>query len=256
MAKVKIIDTSPDTIGNYAMCGYKNIKNEGYKNKLEWIKDRYNEGMRYKILESDIDGAVGGIEYIPGQYAWRPVKADNYMFVHCIFIMSKKYKGQGFGDQLLKDCIKDARDHNMYGVAVVTRKGTWMAKKELFIKHGFEVVDQTKPDFELLALKVKPEAPAPFFTINNDLPGYMEKGLTIITSHQCPYTYKAITEIGATAEKEYNINPTIIELETAKEAQNTPGAFGTFIILYDGEVVADHPVSNTRFRNIMDKVLS
>jgi hypothetical protein len=169
--------------------------------------------------------------------------------------MSKKYKGQGFGDQLLKSCISNARELGMNGVTVVTRKGTWMAKKELFVKHGFVVTDQTEPDFELMALKFNSESPDPYFTVNDDLPDYMKEGLIIITTDQCPYTYKAITEIGETAEKEYKIKPVIVKLETAQEAQNTPGAFGSFMILYDGKVVADHPVSNTRFTNIMNKIL-
>ncbi len=37
----------------------------------------------------------------------------------------------------------------MKGVAVVTRKGSFMAKKDIFLKKGFHVVDLAKPDFEL-----------------------------------------------------------------------------------------------------------
>jgi len=28
------------------------------------------------------------IEYIPGKYAHRPVDAEGYMFIHCIFVAS------------------------------------------------------------------------------------------------------------------------------------------------------------------------
>jgi hypothetical protein len=37
--------------------------------------------------------------------------------------------------------------------AVVTRKGAFMAKKEIFVKKGFVLVDEAKPDFELPYLK-------------------------------------------------------------------------------------------------------
>ena len=209
MNKVVIIDANAETIANYAMCGYKNPKNEGYRRKIEWNRDRFSEGMVYKILESEEKGAVGAIEYIPGQFAWRPVRADNYMFIHCIYIMSKKYKGLGYGEKMLKECIDDAKKSGMYGVAVVTRKGSWMAKKKLFTKFDFISIDNAKPDFELLVLKFDNTAPDPFFTINRDLPEYMIKGLTIITSHQCPYTYKAVTEISETAFKEFKIKPNL-----------------------------------------------
>jgi len=252
---IKLINTANETIAEYAMCGYKDPKNEGYRRKVEWNRERFNEGLVYKVLVSEEKGAVGAIEYIPGQFAWRPVNADDYMFIHCIYIMSKKYKGLGYGDKMLNACIQDAKELGMNGVAVVTRKGSWMAKKELFLKHNFISVDTAKPDFELMVLKFNHSAPTPFFTINNDLPAYMKESLSIITSQQCPYTNKAVTEISDTAINEFGIKPVIIELESAQEAQNTPGAFGTFMILYRGKVVADHPVSNTRFRNIMKKVM-
>jgi hypothetical protein len=41
----------------------------------------------------------------------------------------------------------------MCGVAVVTRKGPFMAGKELFVKNGVVAVDTALPDFELLVKK-------------------------------------------------------------------------------------------------------
>jgi L-amino acid N-acyltransferase YncA len=257
MEKVKIIDTNENNIHKYGMCGYKNLKQEGYRRKVEWIKNRYAEGMKYKILYSEQDGAVGGIEYIPGENAWRPVKAENYLFIHCIFIMKKNYKEKGYGELLLKECINDVKNQNMYGIAVVTRKGTWMAGKELFEKYGFETVDKAPPDFELLTLKFNKSVTSPKFT--NDWQKKLadfNDGLTIFTSDQCPYTTKAIDEISQTAINEYGIKPKIIENKNAKEAQNSPCAFGIFCIVYEGKVVAEHPISNTRFKNIMNKILN
>jgi len=256
MNPVKIIDTNKANIHEFAMCGYKNMKQEGYRRKVDWIKNRFDEGMKYKILYSDKDGAVGGIEYIPGEHAWRPVKADGYLFIHCIYIMKKDYKNKGYGDQLLQECINDAKSQNKSGLAVVTRKGTWMASKDLFIKNGFDVVDEAKPDFELLALNFNDKSVAPVFRTGwNEIPEKYNNGLTIFTTDQCPYTTKAINEISDTAKTEYGIIPTIIESKSAKEAQNTPCAFGTFCIAYNGNIVAEHPISNTRFKNIMNKVL-
>ncbi len=257
MDNIKIIDTEVNTIHEYGMCGYKNLKQEGYRKKVEWIKTRFSEGMKYKILFSEKHGAVGGIEYIPGEFAWRPVEAKNYMFIHCIFIMKKIYKEKGYGELLLNECINDAKKENKSGVAVVSRKGTWMAGRDLYIKNGFETADLTKPDFELLVLKFNKSVESPKFRTGWDkvLNNYKD-GLIIFTSDQCPYTTKAINEISETAKKEYGINPRIVESKNAQEAQNIPCAFGAFCIVYKGEIVADHPVSNSRFKNIMNKVLS
>ena len=61
---------------------------------------------------------------------------------------------------MVEECLRDARKENMHGVAVVTRKGVWMASKGLFLKNGFELVDKAPPDFELL-IKRFANAPPP-----------------------------------------------------------------------------------------------
>ena len=109
MSNIEIIDTNSDNICQYGFCGYKNIKQEGYKRKIDWLKQRFSEGMKFKILYSADEGSVGCIEYTPGKYAWRAVEANGYMVIHCIVIMSRKYKEKGYGSLLLEECIKDAK---------------------------------------------------------------------------------------------------------------------------------------------------
>lgn len=250
-----IVDTDASNIHQFGMCGYKNTKNEGYRIKLDWVKQRYTEGLRYKMLVSDQKGAIGGIEYLPGENAWRPVKAHGFMFIQCIFIIPKEAKGKGFGKKLVETCLDDARNSGMKGVAVVTRKGTWMAGNEVFLNMGFTATDAAKPDFELLTFKFDSATPNPTFTTGWDekLSKYTN-GLYILTSGQCPYTQKAVVEIDEAAKKDFGIIPKVIHLETAAQAQEVPCAFGSFCIIYNGKVVAEHPVSQTRFRNIMMKI--
>ena len=143
----------------------------------------------------------------------------------------------------------------MTGVAVVTRKGTWMAGKELFLKNGFELVDQAPPDFELLMKKFA-NTPSPKLKgdWNKRLNQY-SSGLTIIRSDQCPYIAKSVKDITETAQKKYGIKANIIELNNCMEAQNAPSAYGIFSIIYDGRLLVDHPIGNTRLTNIMNKIL-
>jgi hypothetical protein len=132
-----------------------------------------------------------------------------------------------------------------------------MAGKELFLKHGFEVVEEAPPDFSLLAMKFRKGAPLPNFSGDwDERAKKYGKGLTIIKSDQCPYVAKAIREIGETAREQYGIEPNIIEVKSARQAQKAPSAYGgVFNLVYEGELLADHPVSNTRFKNIMNKTL-
>ena len=254
---VKIIDTNLDNILEYGICGYKNTKHEGLRRKIEWLKDRFSEGMKIKTLYSDEDGTQGMIEYIPGEFGWRPVEASGYMFIHCIFVGFKRaYKEKGYGSLLVDECLEDAKKGDMHGVAVVTREGPFMAGKALFIKKDFEVVDTAPSDFKLLVKKFNENAPIPKFKGDREkkLDQY-SNGLTIFQSDQCPYLAKCIPEIGETAEEVYGIKPKIIELRSCQEAQNSPCAFGSFCMVYNGRVVAEAPISNKRFTSIMNKEL-
>ncbi|MBC8385455.1 MAG: YoaP domain-containing protein [Candidatus Cloacimonetes bacterium] len=256
MSEATIIDTNESNIRNYGMCGYKNLKNEGYKRKVEWIKEHYQKGMKYKILFSEVKGAVGGIEYLPGEFAWHPVKAKGFMFIHCLYIMKREFKEKGYGLDLVNESINDAKEQNLKGVAAVTRNGSFMQGNEVFLKAGFKIVDRAEPDFELLVKKFDPDYPDPKFKVfpENSLEKY-KKGLFIITSDQCPYAIKCVTNISKTAQEHYGIKPEIIEMKNHQEAQNIPCAFGSFCIILNGKIVADHPVSSRRFCNIMEKIL-
>ncbi len=91
MEDISIIDTTIDNISKYGVCGYKNIKREGFPEKFEWLKTRFPEGLKIKTLYSEKNGTQGMIEYIPGEFCWRPVEANNYMFIHCLFVGFKKF---------------------------------------------------------------------------------------------------------------------------------------------------------------------
>lgn len=250
---IQIIDLTPENISNYGVCGYKDInKHLELKRKIEWFKKYYPKGLRIKALLSQSGGYQGMLEYIPGEYAHRPVDAGGYMFIHCIFVgLKKEFKGKGYASYLIDECIKESKNAKMLGVAVVTRKGSFMAKKDIFIKKGFSIVDNAKPDFELLALKFDEKTVNPVFK-EISTKNYSE-GLTIIRSRQCPYSVKNVDAIIQTAKK-LNLKPSLVEVDDSESAQKSPCAFGTFCIINDGIILSHHPISNTRFENIMKTI--
>jgi len=181
------------------------------------------------------------------------------MFIHCIFVGFKKlYKNKGYASMLLKECEKDTKKLGLKGIAIVVRKGSFMASKDMFLKKGFEAVDSIKPDFDLLVKKFNPDFPSPKFIDNRnnkELMGKYSKGLTIIRADQCPYTVKNVREIVETAKNDYAIKAKVINLKNANEAQNNnPSPFGTFCMIYAGKIIAEHPISKGRFVNIMNKI--
>lgn len=250
--EIEIIDLTPQNIENYGVCGYKYAgKHVELKRKIDWFKEYYPKGLRIKALLTETGEYQGMLEYIPGKYAHRPVEAEGYMFIHCLFVgFRNEFKGKGYATLLINRCIDESKASNMLGVTVVTRNGPFMAKSDIFLKNGFAVVDKAEPDFELLVLKFSKAATDPKF--RNMTATEYQDGLTIIRSPQCPYSEKNVNAILKTA-KAMKIKSTLIDLKDSISAQKAPGPFGTFCIISNGEIISHHPISDTRFRNIISQ---
>ena len=142
MREYEIVDTNADNIGGCGICGRKPDRTEGHRRKCDWLKKRYAEGLRFKVLRSREFGDIGVIEYAPGSHAWRPVEAEGYFVIHCLMV-NRKHKGKGLGMLLLDSCLRDAKKSKCRGVAVVTSSDALMARRDLFIKAGFTPVDSS-----------------------------------------------------------------------------------------------------------------
>ncbi len=250
--KTEIVTLNPENSAEYGCPCFLNPKHEGHLKKLEWLKKRFSEGLSIKLLFIESEKKpIGFIEYVPGEYSWRAVNANGYIFIHCIWIYPSKYKEKGYGSLLVKECIERARKEGRYGVAVVTSAGPHMAGKELFLKNGFEIVGKADR-FELLVTKLD-KGPLPRFTDwEQQLNNY--QGLNIIYSNQCPWVARSINELEEIARKN-GLKLKITELKTAKQAQNAPSIYSVFNLVYDGKLLTDHYISNTRFLNILRKEL-
>jgi hypothetical protein len=251
MQNINIINVDENNISEYPPTCFLNPKNEGYLIKSEWLKKRFSEGMKIKLLYLEKEGKCNGfIEYGPGEHAWRAVDANGYLFINCIWMNPNKYKNKGYGSLLIKECIKQAEKEGKYGVAAITSEGAFMAGKSLFLKNGFKSVASAKPSFELM-VKILKDGPLPKF---RDWKKQLSKynGLNIVYSNQCPWVARSIKEISEIAKKK-RLKLKITELKNAKEAQNAPSVYATFNLIFDGKLLADHYISSRRFENIIKK---
>lgn len=217
-------------------CYMSKRKSQGYRRKLDWLRLRFAEGMKIKMLGQ---GQRGFIEYIPGEYAWRPVNADGFMMIHCLWVVGKS-KGKKFGSLLVGACLKDAKKLGMKGVAAVTSEGNWLIGKNILKNHGFESVDQAPPSFELM---VKPfgKGVLPSFTDHWDKKAMQHgRGLTIIRSDQCPYLDDA-TQIALETAKELGFRGRVVELKDSMQVRaKSPSAYGVFSLVYNGKLLSYH----------------
>jgi N-acetylglutamate synthase-like GNAT family acetyltransferase len=258
MKDIKIVDLTPENIPDYGLCGYKNVKKHvELQRKIDWFKKYQSKGLTIKAAIAADGSYQGMIEYVPGEFAHRPVKADEFMFIHCIFVgFKKEYKGRGLGSMMIEECIKDAKKEKLKGVAVVTRKGSFMAKKDIFEQMGLEIVDKAEPDFQLMMMKFDDDAEDPKFNdLEKNLKKYEDDELVLLRSVQCPYTEKNVNSIMDTAKEKFDIDVKLVDLKDHKKIQNSPCAFGVFCLIHNGEIISYHPISNTRFENIMNKRL-
>ena len=249
---LRVIEVTPAQIGQLPCCGIKNTEHEGHRCKTAWLQEYLAKGLRARVLLTEDNRQCGYIEYLPGENAWRAVDAGGYMFIHCIWTFYKKYQHKGNAVRLVQACVDDARKAKMRGVAVIARKKPWLASADLFVKCGFELAATAPPDYELRVKKFRKRDPDPkFLPILEERLKAFGQGLTIIRADQCPHTVKFAREIGDIAEREFHLRPRHVVLQSCREAQNAPTSYAVFSIVYDGDLLCDHQISKTRFRNIM-----
>ena len=109
---MQIIDININNIDNeHICCSISEKKGENCVfSKKAWMKNNFDKGLVFKRF--DVRGKAF-IEYIPAENAWCPITADNYIFINCFWI-SGKFKGQGYSNLLLQECVDDAKSKGKY----------------------------------------------------------------------------------------------------------------------------------------------
>ncbi len=251
-SKINIIDVTVDNVSEVGIYCIKNKRTLGFNKKVDWFKNKLNEGLKIKIAIDEVGKQLGFIEYIPSELAWRPINADNYLFIQCIALFVKDAKHKSIGTKLLQMCEEDAKLNNKFGVCVMSSSGAWMANKTIFEKNDYSIIDQLGR-FELMFKKFSNNSKNPrFIDWTKKQANY--KGWNLIYSDQCPWHEKSIADLKQSA-LDNGINLKVKKLNTPKEAQNAPSGFGTFSLLKNSKLIEDHYLSKTRFENILKKEL-
>lgn len=231
-------------------CYMSKRKEPGFKQKREWLEARFSEGMKIKILHETGGRDAGFIEYIPGEYAWRGVHAPGYMTIHCLWVVGKG-KEKGYGTELIKECLEDAKRQGKAGVVMVTTDRVWLAKKPIFLKNGFKEVDQCLGVFQLLVNNFGLGGDVRFPTNWDERAQKFGDGLTILRTPQCPYIENATNDILGFAQAK-GIPTRVHVISTASEVQTTaPSPYGVFGVVLDGKLLADHYLLQKDFDKLL-----
>ena len=249
MDKIRLEKVGPDNVAECGIGCLTSPGNQGYQPKVEWLRKRFAEGLRFLLFRDEKSRPIAFLEYVPGEYAWRPVDAKGWLFVHCLWVYAQGQKIGGLGGRLIQACLEEARKAKAIGVTAMVSDGPWMAGREVFLKNGFEQIAQADR-FQMVVHRLRKGAEPRFRDIGGNAAKY--QGLNIVFSAQCPMLTKSVSDLSEMAA-EFGLKLKVTVLKSAREAQNAPSYYGVFSLIWNGRLLADHYVSKGRFKNILQK---
>lgn len=225
-------------------CAISSNKDPQVASKKAWLKERLDEGLVF--LKSAQRGKCF-IEYIPAEYAWVPIEADDYMHINCFWV-SGSLKGHGYSNELLEACISDAKAKGKKGITVISspKKKPFLSDPKYLAYKGFKTADTAEPYFALLYLPFDENADIPKFKEQAKKPHIAEKGFALYYTAGCPYTAKYAPLIEECARQ--NGIPFIsICVDSREKAQNAPAVWTNYAMFYNGKYVTNEILSEKKF---------
>ena len=255
MEKIITLDKSNIDL-EHICCAFSDKKcKKSYELKKDWLRLQFDHGYVFRRIDAR---AKVFIEYGPAEHGWIPVDAPNYLLINCFWV-SGQYKGQGYGKELLKQAIDDAKALKKDGLVTVvgTNKFLFMSDTKWLLKQGFETCEKLSSGFSLLVKKIDFKADNPNFKDSVKSGECADKnGLVVYYSNRCPFSeYHVTTSLTETAEKR-KLPLKLIKLETMEQAQSAPTPATIFSLFYNGKfVTTDLSVClDSRFDKVLEKI--
>ena len=213
--------------------------------KKEWMKQRFEEGLVFYRSE---ERGKCFIEYIPAENAWVPVEADGYICINCLWIAGAM-KGHGYSNELLNECIRDAREQGKKGLCILSsegRKREFLSDPKYLAYKGFTVADTSDCGINLMYLPFGPDVEAPKFKECARHPRTGEKGFVLYYTDQCPFTFYWVPRVQEAA-REHNIPLRVVHITSREKAQSVPAPVTTYALFRDGKFVTQAIQSDKKF---------
>ena len=216
--------------------------------KKSWLKERLDEGLVF--LKSTERGKCF-IEYIPAENAWVPIKADNYLYIDCLWV-SGSFKGHGYSNDLLNACIEDGKKQKKLGLCILSsaKKRGFLADPKFLSHKGFEAADEADNGIQLWYLPFKKDAQKPAFKDCARKVRIKDEGIVVYYSHQCPFTAKYVPVIEKIAA-EKGAAFKAIQFKDKKSAQNAPTPVTNYALFKDGKYITNEIQSDKKFLKLL-----
>ncbi len=229
-------------------CAISNNNDCQVHSKKEWLKSRFDEGLVF--LKANERGKCF-IEYIPAEYAWAPIDANDFLYIDCLWV-SGQFKGKGYSRKLLDYCLGDAREKGKKGLVILsaTKKMPFLSDPGFLTHAGFQVADEAEPNYRLMYLPLDNTAKIPKFREQVKKPHIEEKGYVLYYTAQCPYTAKYAPLIEEVAH-ENQIPFQAIQITSLGEAKEARAPFTSYSLFYNGEFVTNEILSVAKFSKMI-----
>lgn len=244
-----IIVTEENLEQEHICCAIANNKDCQVMAKKAWMKEQLKEGLVF--LKGNVRGKCF-IEYMPAENAWMPLEAEGYMYINCFWI-SGQFKGKGYANQLLEECIRDSKEKGRKGLCIRSsaKKKPFLSEGDYLKYKGFKVADTAEPFFELLYLPFEEETEQskrniPCFKDCVKNTQIKEQGYVLYYTYQCPFTAKYVPLLEQVA-KERDIPFKSILIDSKEKAQGMPVAATTYALFYNGKFVTNEILSEKKF---------
>lgn len=243
-----IIVTKENIEKEHICCAISNNNDVQVASKKAWLNERFDDGLVF--LKSTERGKCF-IEYIPAENAWNPIDADGYMYIDCLWV-SGSFKGHGYSNDLLGECIKDSKNKGKKGLCILSseKKKPFLADPKYLKYKGFEVCDEADNGIQLWYLPFEKDANKPQLKECAKHPHIDEKGYVLYYTSQCPFNAKYVPIVENTA-KEQNVEFKAIHITDKADAQNAPTPITTYALFFNGEYLTNEQMNDKRFLKLL-----
>ena len=219
----------------------------GVEAKRQWLSQRLREGHVFRKLDAR---ATVFIEYAPLESAWVPVLGDNYLYIYCLWVLGREYRGKGYGRALMEYCLADARRLGKSGVCMLgaDKQKAWLSDQSFAKSFGFEVVDTTADGYALLALSF--DGTVPRFAPSAKAQSIAQQALTIYYSMQCPYILQSV-ELAVRYCEEHGVPLSLIPVESLEQAKHLPCVFNNWAVFYRGTFQTVNLLDSTALERLL-----
>lgn len=233
--EAEFVNLTADTLADEHLCCIIRSRkpHPGIEAKRQWLVDRLPEGHVFRKLDAK---ATAFIEYAPLETAWVPIVGDNYCYLYCLWVTGSGCKGKGYGKSLMEYCLADARAKGKSGICMLgaNKQKNWLSNQAFAKSYGFEVVDEAKGGYELLALSFDGTKPA--FTPKAKAGSIESHDLTIYYDMQCPYILQAVGKIEDWCSAQ-GVPLSLIRVDSLEKAKGLPCVFNNWGLFYKGDFV-------------------